>query len=118
MINLGNNTTSLAYGTYTKIGRAVTLCGLINTSGESGATSSMWIAGLPFTCAAGEQYKTTVAIWPNGLGGNKVKDWVAEVAPGTSIIYIYRGDSAAITDNAVDDVDEGIDLRINVTYFV
>jgi hypothetical protein len=46
--------------TYTKIGRAVTLCGIMGTSGESSAGGGLSITGLPFTCKdAGDQVKTS-----------------------------------------------------------
>ena len=113
----GTITMNLDTMAYTKIGRVVHLTGYFNTSAESSASGNLRILGLPFTAGAAAGHKCSVEFWPNGLGSNKIIHWIAEINNGGSSIDIYRGDSAVVVDDAVDDVDSGIDCRIMATYF-
>ena len=54
---------SIRTGTYTKIGRVVTITGQFEISSVSSPTGAIFITGLPFTAAAGKSGQTAVALY-------------------------------------------------------
>ena len=109
---------SMNTGSYTKVGRLVTICGLLTINSETAASGHLTITGLPFAAGSGNEYKTSVSLWPNGLGANKIIHMVGEIAGGATKIDVFRGDSASITTDAASDLDAACDMRFNATYFV
>ena len=56
-------TTSLNTGTYTKIGRQVTVCGNIELTSKGSSTGSARITGLPFTIASGQSFYSATSLY-------------------------------------------------------
>ena len=112
----GSITMSAATMSYTKIGRLVYIGGYISISGESSASGSLKLTGLPFTCRNSNDAKCSMSFWANGLASNEIIEWVGEVIPNQTYCYFYRGAAGTITDDCTGDVDSAFDMRFMFTY--
>ena len=114
----GSITVNGSYNTmgYTKIGRLVYCGGYISISGESSASGSLKLTGLPFTCRNNNDAKCSMSFWANGLSSGQIIQWIGEVIPNQTYCYFYRGASATIVDDCIDNVDSSFDMRFMFSY--
>ena len=100
-----NSSTSLSINSYTRIGRLVTVSGLVAFNKNSG-TGTFNLTGLPFTSGG---FRTAVSLSTGG-GGAVLKVLQAAIAANSTSIDIYlvdqstAGAGTAITDTQMDAV--------------
>ncbi len=117
-------TYAIAAGKYTKVGRMVTVVGLLRTSSitAGGATGTVLIGGLPFTSSSSNDDYATVPIGTSsGFAVNHPSTGRAS-AGTTSLELLYRDASdGATTDLAISDLATGASantLSFSCTYHV
>jgi hypothetical protein len=104
-------------GTYTKIGRQVTVSGYIALSNKGSSTGSARVTGLPFTSLSGDSNLTAVTLWYNNT--TFVGQFQGLVRTGQNYI-----DLTAITELGViasmsnTNFADNTEILLNVTYFV
>lgn len=103
---------------YTKVGRAVTLCGLVVVDSVSSPVGALTMTGLPFTSMAGAENnaRTVVAIRGNGLEATGATSMVGLIVGGSNVITIQHF-AAGVCGDAAADIKAGSSVMINVTYF-
>jgi hypothetical protein len=91
----GSATYTTRTGTYTKVGRLVTVQILIVTNTVSSPSNTLEITSLPFT--VNENSKGAIAIWSAGASGSATTAWAGTPTPSTNNlrIYIYAGGGVA-----------------------
>jgi hypothetical protein len=87
----GSVTYTTRTGTYTKVGRLVTLQILIVVNTASSPSGTLEITSLPFTVNADS--KGAIAMWSAGASGSATTAWAGTATPSTNSlrIYIYAG---------------------------
>jgi hypothetical protein len=87
----GSATYTTRTGTYTKVGRLVTVQILIVINTVSSPSSTLEITSLPFTVNADS--KGAIAMWSAGASGSATTAWAGTPTPSTNNlrIYIYAG---------------------------
>jgi hypothetical protein len=112
-ITLANET-----GTYTKVGRTVTLTGLFSVSSVSSPTGYLRITGIPFAGGSAAKNRCAVSINGGNMNATMTTVLVARIE-GDSNIYVFKTDGAgnlALTTAA--DMKAGTEIFINVTYVI
>jgi hypothetical protein len=106
-------TISANTGTYTKIGRQVTLNGLLSLSSKGSSTGAALITGLPFTIS---NYGS-MSIWINKV--SFANQFEAYSIPATTTIQIQETTEAGVVSN-IDNTNFANDseIMISATYFV
>jgi hypothetical protein len=120
-ISFGGASVGVTYngntGTYTKIGRQVTVSGYIALSNKGSSTGSARVTGLPFTSLAGDSNLTAVTLWYNNT--TFVGQFQALVRTGQNYIDLTAitelGVIASISDT---NFANNTEIILNVTYFV
>ena len=105
-------------GTYTKVGRAVTLTGLFSVASVSSPTGYLKITGIPFPGGSNPKFRCAVSINGSGMNVTMTTVLVASIQ-GDSNIYVFKNDSlggVALTTAA--DIKAGTEIFINVTYVI
>jgi len=100
-------------GTYTKVGRQVTLIGHLSVASVSSPSGALTLTGFPFTSGTGNSYYTAFAVQGSG--------W----ASGTTDLYgIFTGNTAYIfgfasgdQTNVADKVEASTNMSLCITYF-
>jgi len=109
---------SIKTGTYTKVGRVVTITGQFEISSVSSPTGSIFITGLPFTCAAGKSGQTAVALYV-GLASIVTGQVIAVVQGGDSKILIQLQNAAdGLIYNIASSFNASTVVAVNVSYAV
>ena len=109
---------SVKTGTYTKVGRVVTITGQFEISSVSSPTGVIFITGLPFTCAAGKSGQTAVALYV-GLASIVTGQVIAVVQGGESRILIQLQNSAdGLIYNIASSFNASTVVAVNVSYSV
>jgi len=109
----GSITLATATGSYTKVGRQVTVTGNFNTSAVSSPTGRLRISGLPFTTASGTQFESRALITVNGaIAIIAIDSWIAS---GGAFIDIYP--TGTTTDTYASNVDASTSFNLSGTYF-
>jgi hypothetical protein len=116
-----NFSTDSAYGHYTKVGRQVTVHGVIQID-KTGGTNNVFISGLPFNCQ--NSSINFIGHWYAGKydgGGNR--DQHALAAANSSYIYHYDTDTTDGSSNYDGNTgtrfanSTNMDNKFSVTYF-
>jgi len=111
--SLGGNTTyNTQSGTYTKIGRQVTVRGQVNVN-TIGTGSTTIISGLPFT-TAGNFHGT--GYW--GLAANNLVYLVLQTVSSDTTIQIYDATAATDTLGTTAVFKDSTNVTFTITYFV
>ena len=113
----GTITMNAVTGAYTKVGRQVTVTGIFSVTSVSSPLGVLHLTGLPFTCSAGTQFESGVAIFPQGFAASATTSIIGSVQPNTTYVIMYQyaaGVIAALAPN----VQAAGDVRISVTYFI
>ena len=109
---------SIKTGTYTKVGRVVTITGQFEISSVSSPTGSIFITGLPFTCAAGKSGQTAVALYV-GLASVVTGQVIAVIQGGESRILIQLQNAAdGLIYNIASSFNASTTIAVNVSYTV
>jgi hypothetical protein len=109
----GTITLSAATGSYTKIGRQVTVTGQFNTSAVSSPIGRLRIGGFPFTVASGTQFESRAVVGVvGGVAIIAIDSWVPS---GGTFIDIYP--TGTTTDTYASNIDASTSVYISATYF-
>jgi len=120
-ITFDGSSTGMTYvtntGTYTKIGRQVTVNGLVQLSNKGSSTGTARIAGLPFTIPNVSANYSTATLWFFNIDFANQFQSVADVN-GTTISLFESTESGTIT--ALNDTDfaNNSEIIVSLTYFV
>jgi hypothetical protein len=111
-VTYANNT-----GTYTKIGRQVTVNGYLSLTNKGSSTGSAKITGLPFTIANGNGFYSTAAV--QLVTVTFTNQYSAIAAINTTTIELYENTLlGAITDLTDADFANTSNSVVSLTYFV
>ena len=104
-------------GSYTKIGRQVTVNGYLQLSSKGSSTGGATITGLPFTVKPTDSFYSSVSIWMNVITfANQVQ---AYAEPNTTLIFLQEiTEFGSVTSLNDADFANGSNLMISLTYFV
>lgn len=109
----GTVTYSQQTGSYTKIGRLVTVQILITIKVATKPSGSLEVRSLPFAASAGQ--KGAVSIQGDALANAPVTCLVGTVIAGDSAIRVHRFDAGALV-NPGSEIQDGTTLSITATY--
>jgi hypothetical protein len=110
----GSVTYTTQTGSYTKIGRTVTVQVRIVINVATTPSSSVEVLGLPFASSAGQ--KGAYAIFCSGMAVTS-KVWVGQVTAGVAVLRVFTYDLGTLANPGADFVD-GCALHITATYEV
>jgi hypothetical protein len=104
-------------GSYTKIGRQVTVNGYLQLSSKGSSTGVATITGLPFTVKPTDAFYSSVSIWMNLITfANQVQ---AYADPNTTSIVLKEiTELGTVTSLNDADFANGSNLMVSLTYFV
>jgi hypothetical protein len=105
-------------GAYTKVGRLVTLTGLITVSTVSTPGSTARVLGVPFTPAgsgANYEFRSAGSILGNGLEITAITSLVVSAYAGDASFYIEKF-SAGVTNALGADLKAGSSFIFSITY--
>lgn len=103
---------------YVKVGKKVTVTGMITASGLSSPAGYFTIS-LPFTIGSwGGTYggRTTGSIWVNPASGVNANDFILYGIQGESTVRVYTGGANSIQQNAAQSLTTNCDILINFSY--
>jgi hypothetical protein len=110
-------TYALNLGTYTKIGRQVTVTGVVVLSSKGSSTGSASITGLPFTVGTGFQYTGSAALRTANI--TFTDSYSMEVAYATTTIGFTQTTTAgALTSLNDTNFANNANIAFTATYFV
>jgi hypothetical protein len=112
----GSITMNNATGTYTKVGRAVTVNGNLTVTSVSSPVGYLQITGLPFSGGTGNSFRCALAINNENMNATMNTVLVANIQSG-STIFVFKNDGVggiALTTAA--DVKAGTNIFIGGTY--
>ncbi len=120
-VSFGGGTTGITYnansGTYTKVGRKVTISGYIALSAKGSSTGNARITGLPFTSLSGDSNLTAVTLWYNNT--TFVGQFQGLVRTGQNYIDLTAiTESGSISSISDTNFANNTEIILNVTYFV
>jgi len=102
-------------GTYTKVGRKVTVTGVFAIESVDSPVGDLFLSGLPFACASGTQNRVAVAVVSMDLANSLEKPIVGMLVGSQSLIQIYKIVSGNIAE-LTGDMKAGTNFYINATY--
>ncbi len=111
-ITLDNTFTA---GSYTKIGRLVTVNAYVLVTSVSLPTGDLTVNGLPFAVANGNGFRSAATIYANGLEVTATTSIMGFVLPTEQKIYIRKFAAGANTNMAAD-VKASSSFQISLTY--
>jgi len=110
----GSVTYTTQTGTYTKIGRLVTIQMRIEVNVATTPSSTLEVTSLPFTVSTGS--KGAISIWATGMDAAS-KVWAGIATPSTNNLRIYTYDAGSVLNPAAD-LQNGCVVNITATYEV
>lgn len=104
-------------GTYTKIGRQVTVNGILSLTSKGSSTGIAEITGLPFTIAAGGSNFCVASLWLNNV--SFANQFVGRAIPSTNSFRIEEFSEAGTLSN-IDNANfaNNSEVLLSLTYFV
>jgi hypothetical protein len=112
----GSCTYATQAGTYTRIGRQVTLCGFIALASVTTPSGTLSISGLPFSTPSNDAYRSSPAFAIDHLVGLNVDQVAGEML--NSGIGVYRASTVDLVNDLAGYLDNDTNIRFSVTYFV
>jgi hypothetical protein len=110
-------TSSANTGTYTKIGRQVTVNGYIELTSKGSSVGSATITGLPFTIPNLNQNYSAVSLWFNAI--TFANQFIAIGAVNTTTISLQESSILGVNSPITDaDFANNSGIIVNFTYFV
>ena len=120
-VSFGGASTGVTYtnntGTYTKIGRKVTVNGYLLLSSKGSSTGNATITGLPFTIGDGGAYSSAASLWTRSI--SFLNQFQAIGTTNTTSITFWEVTTGGVL-TSLDDVNfaNNSDFIISFTYFV
>ena len=115
--SISNPTTAVTTtANYTKIGRQVTVSIMFGNVNTTGASGSVRITGLPFSCAIEGTGAVTCELFTLGLTRTSVNSWVGSSSPTTVNLFVSGNDTSF--ENLGHNPGSGRYLYTSLTYFV
>jgi hypothetical protein len=120
-ITFGGNSTGITYGTntgtYTKIGRKVTVNGAVSFANKGSSTGVALVTGLPFTIGSGSQFWSAPSLWFNTVSfANQSQG--RGVVNATWIELWEITEAGAISQINDTDFSNSSEIMVSFTYFV
>ena len=109
-ITLSNNG-----GTYTKIGRTVTINAVLKVSSVSSPVGYFTIQGLPFSGGAGATFRCSISIFGDAMETTMTTSITASMQSGT-ILYVFKYNGTGSQANCAQDVKTNSEFFIGGTY--
>ena len=109
-ITLSNNG-----GTYTKIGRTVTINAALKVSSVSSPVGYFTINGLPFSGGAGASFRCSISILGDAMEITMTTSITASMQSGT-ILYVFKYNGTGSQANCAQDVKANSEFFIGGTY--
>ena len=109
-ITLSNNT-----GTYTKIGRTVTINASLKVSSVSSPVGYFTITGLPFSGGAGATFRCSISILGDGMQATMTTSLTASMQSG-SVLYVFKYSGTGAQVACAQDVQANTEIFIGGTY--
>jgi len=109
---------SFTKGAYTKVGRLVTLTGLIDVSSVSTPGGTARVLGLPFTPAgsgSSYEFRSAGSIVANGLQATAISSIVISAYAADASFYVEKVAAGAVSALG-DDLKAGSSLIFSITY--
>ena len=103
---------------YTRIGRQVTITGMIEVASVLSPLGYFTIS-LPYAIATLSEFSartTGTVIFPPITGSTK--DFVVLTVEGESFIRVYKGSGSSYTSDAAEQLQASTQIHVNFTYFV
>lgn len=109
---------SFQTGSYTKVGRLVTVTGLFLVDSVSLPVGILSLAGLPYAISSGGQFaRTAAAVLAFDLAATATTSIVGRGLPSESQIQLYKYSAGAIA-NLAGDVQAGSQFYVAMSYIV
>ena len=120
-VSFGGGTTGITYGsntgTYTKIGRQVTVNGYLDLTSKGSSTGNATITGLPFTIPNNNQNYSAVSLWFNAI--TFANQFIANGIINTTTISLQESTELGVNSPITDaDFANNSAVIISFTYFV
>jgi hypothetical protein len=109
-ITLSNNG-----GTYTKIGRTVTINASLKVSSVSSPVGYFTIEGLPFSGGAGATFRCSISILGDAMETTMTTSLTASMQSGT-VLYVFKYSGTGSQANCAQDVKANSEFFIGGTY--
>jgi len=109
-ITLSNNG-----GTYTKIGRTVTINASLKVSSVSSPVGYFTIEGLPFSGGAGATFRCSISILGDAMEITMTTSLTASMQSGT-VLYVFKYSGTGSQANCAQDVKANSEFFIGGTY--
>ena len=102
---------------YTKVGRLVHVCGLINVDSVSSPTGVVTLS-LPFVPLDLSERRgdSTTSLYITGVASNNVADFVTSINEGTAAFYIQLGDNNSPVNDAGEQIQANTNIVFSATY--
>ena len=109
-ITLSNNT-----GTYTKIGRTVTINAALKVASVSSPVGHFTITGLPFSGGAGATFRCSISILGDGMQATMTTSLTASMQSG-SVLYVFKYSGTGSQVACAQDIQANTEIFIGGTY--
>jgi hypothetical protein len=114
----GSITMSYATGTYTKVGRAVTINGVFTVTSVSSPTGYLKIAGLPFSGGGGLSRRCAIAIHGDVMNATMTTVLLGSVQSDSNI-YVFKTDGlGGVSLTTAADIKAGTNIFVGGTYTI
>jgi hypothetical protein len=109
---------SYATGTYTKVGRAVTINGVFTVTSVSSPTGYLKIAGLPFSGGGGLSRRCAIAIHGDVMNATMTTVLLGSVQSDSNI-YVFKTDGlGGVSLTTAADIKAGTNIFVGGTYTI
>jgi hypothetical protein len=104
-------------GTYTKIGRTVTINAALKVSSVSSPVGYFTIQGLPFSGGAGATFRCSISILGDAMETTMTTSITASMQSGT-VLYVFKYNGTGSQANCAQDVKANSEFFIGGTYTI
>ena len=112
----GSITMTTPTGTYTKVGRVVTITGAFKVSSVSSPAGYLKINGLPFSGGAGADPRCSISILGDGMNATMTTVLVANIQSGSEIFVFKTDGLGGIALTSAADIKANTEIFIGGTY--
>ena len=102
---------------YTRVGRQVTLTGLLNVASVSSPVGPLVVNGMPFTSGAGASNQSAISVMGTGLAATAITQLTGFTNTSSTVITLYKY-AAGQVSNLAGDVIAGTSFYLTVIYFI
>ena len=114
----GTITLNSSYQTlsYVKVGRQVTVTGLLFVSSVS-SPDGFFKVSLPYAIASGDQHRVSGGVSMDNTSSVNVSEFVGVGISGESFLRVYLGNNTDAASESADDIQAGTYITVGLTYF-